>query len=76
MIICLVYDETTKESEEFYTLTAAKKWMKERMKQNHSVTGSKVRVYADGDMVNCGKINLTGDNKSFVANMKQTKRGY
>lgn len=33
MTQCIVYDETAKENETFCTLTAAKKWMRERMKQ-------------------------------------------
>lgn len=76
MTQCIVYDETTKESQEFCTLTAAKKWMRERMKQGHKVSGQKYRVYSDGEFVNCGAIHLTGNNKVFVANSKQTKAGY
>lgn len=76
MTQCIVYDETTKESETFFTLTAAKKWMRNRLKQGHEVSGQKYKVYSDGDFVNCGEINLTGSNKSFVANTKQKKPGY
>ena len=76
MTECLVYDETTKESEVFYTLTAAKKWMRERMKKDHKVSGLKYRITADGDVFNCGSIKLKGNNKSFVANTKQRKEGY
>ena len=76
MTQCIVYDETTKESETFYSLTAAKKWMRGRMKQGHKVSGQKYKVYSDGDFVNCGPISLTGCNKSFVANTRQTKEGY
>ena len=76
MTQCIVYDETTKESEAFCSLTAAKKWMRERMKQDHKVSGQKYRVYSDGEFVNCGSISLTGSNKSFVANTRQTKKGY
>lgn len=72
----LVYDETTGESQVCYGLTAAKKWMRERLKQGHEVSGQKYRIYANGDTVNCGSIHLTGNNKSFVANSKQTKKGY
>lgn len=72
----LVYDLTTKESETFFTLTGAKKWMRERQKQGHEVEGTKHKIYSNGDTVNCGKIKLTGNNKSFVANSKQTKPGY
>lgn len=76
MIQCLVYDETTKESECFATLTAAKKWMRMRENQGHIVGGQKYKIYSNGDMVNCGRILLKGNNKSFVANTKQKKLGY
>ena len=77
MTQCIVYDETTKESETFWSLTAAaKRWMRERIKQKHKVSGQKYRVYSDGEFVNCGSISLTGSNKSFVANTRQTKKGY
>lgn len=76
MTQCIVYDNTTDESETFYSLTAAKKWMKERIKQGHEVEGSKYRIYSDGEIVNCGKINLHGNNRSFVANSRQTKPNY
>ena len=76
MTQCIVYDETTKDSQTFYSLAAAKKWMRERIKQGHEVRGQKYKVYSDGDFVNCGTISLTGNNKSFVANTRQTKKGY
>lgn len=76
MTQCIVYDETTKESETYSSLTAAKKWMRERIKQGHKVNGQKYKVYSDGDFVNCGSISLTGSNKSFVANTRQIKKGY
>lgn len=76
MTQCIVYDDTTKEGESFCSLNAAKKWMRERIKQKHKVSGQKYRVYADGEFVNCGSISLTGSNKYFVANTKQTKKGY
>lgn len=76
MTECIVYDETTKESETFCTLTAAKKWMRERIKKEHEVSGQKYKVYSNGDFVNCGSILLNGSNTSFVANSKQRKPGY
>ena len=76
MTQCIVYGETTKESETFCSLTAAKKWMRERMKKDHKVSGQKYRVYSDGEFVNCGSISLKGSNKSFVANTRQTQKGY
>jgi hypothetical protein len=76
MTQCIVYDETTNDSQTFYSLTAAKKWMRERLKQGHMVNGQKYKIYSNGDMVNCGFIKLTGNNKSFIVNTKQTKDGY
>ena len=76
MTQCLVYDETTHESEAIYSLAGAKRWMKERQKLGHKVSGQKYKIYSDGETVNCGAINLQGSNKSFVANSKQTKAGY
>ena len=76
MTQCIVYDETTKESKVLFGLLSAKKWMRERIKQGHQVSGQKYRIYSNGDTVNCGEIKLTGNNKSFVSNSKQTKTGY
>ena len=76
MTQCIVYDETTNESETFCSLNAAKKWMRERMKQDRSVGGQEYGGYADGELVNCGSVRRTGSNKSFVANTRQTKKGY
>ena len=76
MTQCIVYDETTNDSQTFYSLKAAKKWMRERLKQGHMVNGQKYKIYSNGDMVNCGFIKLTGNNKSFIVNTKQTKDGY
>lgn len=76
MTECIVYDETTKQSETFCSLTAAKKWMREHLKQGHEVSGQKYKVYSNGDFVNYGEILLNGSNKSFVANTKQRKPGY
>ena len=44
MTQCIVYDETTKESETFCSLTAAKKWMRERIKQKHEVDRKSTRL--------------------------------
>ncbi len=44
-----VCDSTTKESETFFTLTLAKKWMRERMKLGHEVSGSKTKSYSNSD---------------------------
>ena len=76
MTQCIVYDETTNESETFCSLIAAKKLVRDSIKQKHGVIGQKYRVYADGEFVNCGSTSLTGSNKSFVANTRPTKKGY
>ena len=72
----LVYDESSKESETFYSVSPAKRWMKERMKQGHEVSGSKTKIYSNGDWVPCGKIRLTGSNKVYVANTKAKRANY
>lgn len=76
MTQCIVYDLTTKESEIFFTLTSSKKWMRERQKLGHEVDGTKYKIYSNGDTVKCGSIKLSGNNKSQIANSKQTKPGY
>lgn len=76
MMIYSVYDKTTANSETFHTLPMAKKRMKELMNQGHEVSGSKTRVYANGDWEPCGEISLTGTNKTFIANSRQNKPGY
>jgi len=71
-----VFDKTTQEFEDFYAVTPAKKWMRERMKLGHEVYGSKIKIYSEGEWVNCGAINLTGSNKTFIANTRMTKANY
>lgn len=57
--------------EDFYSLPAAKKAMKE-----HNAKGYIYKIYSNGDFVNCGEIQLKGSNKTFVANSRQTVKGY
>ena len=76
MTIYSVYDSTTSEHKTCYTLTEAKKWMRERIKLGHEVSGSKTKVWANGDWEPCGEISLTGSNKVFVANTRMTKPNY
>ncbi len=76
MMMCSVYDKTTGASETFCSVAAAKKRMKQLLKEGHEVSGSKTKVYSNGDWVPCGEITLTGSNAVFVANTKQTKAGY
>ena len=76
MMTYSVYDKTTKKAETFHHLITAKKRMKELMKLGHEVSGSKTKVYSNGDWEPCGEITLTGSNKTFIANSRQTKPGY
>ena len=67
MTICYVHwkDESGKDChEEVYSVSCAKKLMK----QHPGSSGSKVKVYSNGDWVNCGPIELKGSNKTFIAN--------
>lgn len=59
----IVINNETGYYEEFFNLTAAKKAMKE-----HNASGSKFKIYSDGEMVDCGEIMLKGSNKTFIAN--------
>lgn len=76
MTIYSVYNKTTKDSETHYSLSGAKKRMKELIKQGYEVSGSKTKIYSNGDWEPCGEITLTGSNKVFIANTRQTKAGY
>ena len=58
-------DENGKpQSETCYTLTEAKKLMR----KHPGATGSKTKVYSNGDWVPCGPITLKGSNATFIAN--------
>ena len=57
--------------EEFFSLAAAKKAMRE-----NNATGSITKVYSNGDWVPCGEIKLGGSNKTFIANSRQTTKSY
>lgn len=76
MMMCSVYDKTTGKSETFCSVAAAKKRMKQLLQEGHEVSGSKTKVYSNGDWEPCGEITLTGSNKVFMANTRQTKAGY
>ncbi len=49
--------------ERFYDLTEAKKAMRENNARCY-----KVKIYANGDEIDCGEVKLKGSNKSFIAN--------
>ena len=76
MTLYSVYDETTKEGKSCDTLTEAKKWMRERIKQGHEVSGSKTKVWSNGDWEPAGEIKLSGSNKVFMANTRMKKPNY
>lgn len=76
MTIYTTFDKTTQEREEFYNVSSAKKWMRERIKIGHDVTGSKTKVWANGEWEPMGKIELNGTNKVFIANAGMTKANY
>lgn len=76
MTIYSVFDKTTNEFDEFYAVTPAKKWMRERIKLGHEVSGSKTKVYSNGDLVNCGPIMMMGSNKTFIANSRMKQANY
>ena len=53
--------------EEFTSLSAAKKRMRETGKE-----GEKVKVYADGEWVPCGPIALTGSNRCHIVGTRNS----
>lgn len=71
MKVYSVYNHETGYHKTFYSLSAAKKAMKE-----HNAKGSITKVWSNGDWENLGPIVLQGSNKHFVANTRQTKAGY
>lgn len=71
MKIYSVFNHETGYHETFYSLSAAKKAMKE-----HNAKGSITQVWSNGNWENLGPIVLKGSNKHFVANTRQTKAGY
>ena len=76
VIICIVKNITTDDFEEYYSLSEAKKAMKDLIKNGYEVSGLKYKVYSDGDFELLGKIELTGSNAHFVANTRQKNIGY
>lgn len=76
MTIYTTFDKTIQERKEFYNVSSAKKWMRERIKMGHDVTGSKTKLWANGEWEPMGKIKLNGINKVFIANAGMTKANY
>ncbi len=66
--------EEWKDCFEFHRLSEAKKIIKENIEK---YKGSCItKFWANGDFENLGEIRLAGDNKHFIANSCQKKRGY
>lgn len=71
MKIYNVYNAETGYAEVFYSLSAAKKAMKE-----HNASGSITKVWSDGTWEPMGKIELKKSNKTFCANTRQKVANY
>ena len=72
-----VYCKSANFSEVYFTLTSAKKAMRELIRKGHEdVRGSITKIWSNGDWENLGKINLNGSNRTFVANTRQKTRSY
>lgn len=71
-----VYNKTLNTSDRFTSLSAAKKWMKDFMKQGHEVSGSITQVWSSGEWEPLGAITLTSNNKKMVANTRARQAGY
>jgi len=67
----IVKNNKTGYREEFYSLPEAKKAM-----INNEAKGYILKIYSNGDYVDCGEINLNGNNKTFVAGTKQLTANY
>ena len=66
-----VINKDTGYQEQFFKLNDAKKAMKQ-----HNAKGFITKIFSNGDFESCGEIVLKGNNKTFLANTKQTKKGY
>ena len=71
MKVYIVVNREENYNEEFYNLNSAKAAMKE-----HNAKGYIYKIYSNGDFENCGEIKLKGNNKTFIANTKQTMKNY
>ena len=58
----------------FHSLAAAKKLIKANL--DKYVSSCITQTWANGDFENLGQIKLKGNNKTFVANTRQTKASY
>ena len=67
----IVKNNETGYREEFYSLLEAKKAM-----VDNDAKGYILKIYSNGDWVDCGEIKLTVNNKTFVAGTKQLTANY
>ena len=58
----------------FHSLAPAKKRITKPARKYRG--SSTTKIYANGDGEPCGEIKLSGSNKTFMANTRQTKAGY
>lgn len=73
-----IYDvySNSGESEQYFNVTAAKKWMKEHANKGEEVRGTKTKVYSTGEWVNCGEITLTGSNRCHIVGGSKNSNQY
>ena len=75
MRVYYVSDETAKERVEFFRVSDAKRWLKERVNNGHKTKSSIINIRSNGEWESLGEISL-GCNKKFVANTRATKPNY
>ncbi|MCF0124340.1 MAG: hypothetical protein HUJ68_01020 [Clostridia bacterium] len=62
---------------EVYTITEAKKVIKELIKNGfHDAKAIKYKVYSSGEWINCGEIKIKGKNTSYITNCKMARENY
>ena len=67
-----IVNHTDGTTEEFYNLNSAKS----AIRQDKGSTGVIYKTWSNGDFEYLGPINIKGDNKTFVANTRQTTKSY
>ncbi|MEE0936543.1 MAG: hypothetical protein UIG52_00775 [Bacteroidales bacterium] len=76
MRVYSVYDKTTGEAEEFFSVSEAKKWIKDRLNIGHEAYGTIYKYFSNGDFEPLGRIELKKSNKIFIANTKMKRENY
>ena len=59
---------------EFYSATDAKRFIKQHM--DVFVGCNIYKIYSNGDMVNCGELNIKGSNSHHIENSPRNMKGY